>query len=168
MKTFIHTHNNNEVLTRRKTLTKFLFIYLIALGRKLLHLLKHASHSLLHSLLHFFELTKSFLHFIKTYKFILHSSQRSLQLCNFIIPCLTWVYFNVCESTLATSTTWAWTKSYPTNTTFVLLTHHFGKHIICWPCNTTTYVRWLQMIQRIIKQFLHFVLIFEFEQNKKS
>ena len=132
--------------------------------RNLLHLLKHANHSLLQ----FFELTKSFLHFIKTCQFVLHSSQGSLQLCNFVVLCLTWLYFNVCESTLATSTSWSWTKFYPTNTTFALLTYHFGKHIICWPCNTTTYVRWLQLIRKVSELFLHFVLIFRFEQNKKK
>ena len=99
---------------------------LTTLWSYLLHLLKHASHSLLH----LFELAKSFLHFVKSGQFLLHLSQGSLQLCNFIIPWLTWSYLKVCDSILATSATWAWTKSNPTNTAFALLTHHFGKHII--------------------------------------
>ena len=126
-------------------------INLTALWSYLLHLLKHASHSLLH----LFELAKSFLHFVKRGQFLLHISQGSLQLCNFVIPCLTWLYLKVRNGTLATSATWAWTKSYPTNTTFVLLTHHFGKHIIRCTGNTTTCVKWLQLIQRFSQQLLH-------------
>ena len=67
-------------LTNRNPKIKIINANLTTLWSYLLHLLKHADHSLLH----LFELAKSFLHFIKRGQFLLHLNQGSLQLCNFV------------------------------------------------------------------------------------